>query len=273
MNANEITFGIEIECAIPSEVVNTIGLRLGAPHVGIQVPTLPNGWTAQRDGSLRGFGADMVAVEIVSPVLRGIEGINEVRQVVAALNTWGAAINSSTGLHVHVGVQKDAEKIQKLVRLTAQHEKAIFATTGSKLRERNQFCAPIVAALEPLKKMTDIREINNTGGRYKLLNLTNLVSCGKSTAEFRAFGGTLNITKILGYIQVCVGLVEKAWTTKNTPAYQRTEQPATGVASVNRMVSVLGWTRNGGFGVIDGSSIPAIKKEFSRLAVKYDSAE
>jgi hypothetical protein len=272
MNANEITFGIEIECAIPSETVHQIGLRLGAPHVGIQVPTLPNGWTAQRDGSIRGFAANMIAVEIVSPVLQGIQGINDVRHVVAALKSWGAEVNSSTGLHIHVGVKKDAEKIQKLVRLTAQHEKAIFATTGSKLRERNMFCAPIVASLEPLKKMNDISQINLTGSRYKLLNLTNLCGGTKNTAEFRAFGGTLNITKILGYVQMCVGLVEKAWTTKNTPAYQRTEQPATGVASVNRMVSVLGWTRKGGFGVIDGNSIPAIKKEFSRLAVKYDAA-
>jgi hypothetical protein len=41
MNANELTFGIEIETIAPDSAVTSDGLRIGAYHHGIQVPYLP----------------------------------------------------------------------------------------------------------------------------------------------------------------------------------------------------------------------------------------
>ncbi len=46
MNANEIAFGIEFETTLPS----TDNTPIGPYHSGYQVPWLPTGWKAERDG-------------------------------------------------------------------------------------------------------------------------------------------------------------------------------------------------------------------------------
>ncbi len=49
MNANQIAFGIEFETTLP----DSDPTRVGGYHNGTQVPWLPNGWQAERDGSIR----------------------------------------------------------------------------------------------------------------------------------------------------------------------------------------------------------------------------
>ena len=43
MNANENTFGVEIETIAPDSAIRQHGLQIGAYHNGIQVPYLPAG--------------------------------------------------------------------------------------------------------------------------------------------------------------------------------------------------------------------------------------
>ena len=52
MNANDLTFGVEIETIAPDSAVRNDGLRIGSYKHGIQVPYLPAGWTAEADGSI-----------------------------------------------------------------------------------------------------------------------------------------------------------------------------------------------------------------------------
>jgi hypothetical protein len=47
--------------------------------------------------------AAWVPCELVSPVLKGRDGLLEVARVLTALNTLPIEVNKSTGLHVHVG--------------------------------------------------------------------------------------------------------------------------------------------------------------------------
>src|SRR5262245_33404466 len=101
IDVNDLTFGIEIETAMPHGVV-----RVGGYHYGTQVPQLPEGWKAERDGSIR-CPAGHEACEIVSPVLKGDDGIRQVVQVLAWLKSAGAQVNRSTGFHVHVGWNAD----------------------------------------------------------------------------------------------------------------------------------------------------------------------
>ena len=91
--AAEITFGVEIECFLPRGSV-----RIGAYHAGIELGgRFPRGWNAQRDGSLQTSLAGYEAVEIVSPVLQGREGLEQVRQVAALLEEMQAKVNRSCG--------------------------------------------------------------------------------------------------------------------------------------------------------------------------------
>jgi Putative amidoligase enzyme len=86
MNANDLTFGIEIETIAPESAVRDEGLRIGAYKRGIQVPYLPAGWKAERDGSINnGHGGH--PCEIVSPILQGPDGLAQVAEVLKALET------------------------------------------------------------------------------------------------------------------------------------------------------------------------------------------
>src|SRR4051812_34973032 len=106
MNANELTFGIEIECYVPASLVQNGTLLIGGYHYGTQVAALPLGWNAQRDGSLRSVGRGRVGVEIVSPILKGADGIQQVKKVCQWLRSIGATVRKECGFHVHVGFDR-----------------------------------------------------------------------------------------------------------------------------------------------------------------------
>lgn len=137
MDANETTFGIEIESTIP-----TGALPVGSYTNGATSDLLPAGWTVKYDSSIRA-GRGRQGAEIVSPVLKGADGLRQIKAVCQTLNQLGARVNRSCGLHVHVGYEHDMTKIQRLTNLVANFEKAIYASTGTVNRERNHFARPI----------------------------------------------------------------------------------------------------------------------------------
>src|SRR5262249_3394292 len=134
----ELTFGVEFEVTLPAGVC-----LVGGYHNGIQVPQLPQGWRAERDGSIHTIRGRMAA-EIVSPILKGVDGLRQIKAVCDWLNSVGARVNQSTGFHVHVGFNSvDVEGLRRLVNLVANFEKALFASTGTHNRETNRFCRPV----------------------------------------------------------------------------------------------------------------------------------
>lgn len=280
MKANKATFGIELETFVDETTAAANGLNVGPYHRGIQVSYLPDGWTACRDGSIEG-GAGTLACEIVSPILQGADGLRQVVEVVKALRGKGHKVNATCGVHVHVGfaTATDAD-LNRLIQTVSYLEKAIFATTGTKNRERGDFCKGLrrfgnpTAARDALKR-----------DRYSVLNICNLKSLtGKKTVEFRAFSGSLNPVKIAGWIQMVLGIIERATTTKRLPAWE--PRPATGgwrksgvgQTDVERLFGFLGWgdgyrrLKGRSFGLLDDVvSEDRIKAEFRRLARKYDA--
>ena len=96
----------------------------------------------------------------------------------------------------------------RLISLVGNHERAIFASTGTRRREQTIYTKQI-------KQYGDKDNAKNKceADRYHLLNLTHLAR-GKNRIEFRAFAGTLNKTKVVGYLMMCLGLVELALNTK-----------------------------------------------------------
>jgi hypothetical protein len=281
MNANEMTFGIEIETAAPQSAVENDNLRIGAYHHGIQVPYLPAGWKAERDGSIRTDGG-YHACEIVSPILRGAEGLAQVAEVVGILEAKGHRVNVSCGVHVHVGWQRDwpAEALARLVTIVAYVERGLYAVTGTKNRERGTYCGG-VRKYGNDKDAKPVLDCN----RYHALNLTNLARGTRETVEFRVFSGSLSATKLVGWIQVCLGLVERATNGKRSPAW--TPKPlkggwkkaGEGASEAERLMGYLAW--GAGYARIHGGRqygwisdvVPqaAVKSEFRRLAAKYDT--
>ena len=285
MNANDIRFGIEFETTLPANDTTPIG----SYHGGTQVPWLPTGWKAERDSSIRTLAPNRKGCEFVSPILCGVQGVQEVEAALDAINAHGARVNFSTGVHVTVTFDGDAAALARLISLVGNHEKAIFASTGTRRRERAVYSKKIkqYGNKEDAKRRCE-------ADRYHLLNLTHLAR-GRNRIEFRAFAGTTNKTKVIGYLMMVLGLVELALNTRRCSDWDYTKKPGTkscwdrpgageGETELNRLFYRLGWTkgwykgalRDKKFGEIASDSFApdwkAIKTKLMELARKYDNA-
>lgn len=241
-SAADLTFGLEIECYIPEANIN---FRIGSYHNGIQVPTLPQGWKAERDSSIRP-PVGKVAVEFVSPILMGADGVRQVEFVLQWLRDMGAGCNESCGIHVHVG--SDKKTAQKLVGLVAQYEKALFAVSGQKGKTRaanNIFCRSMVANEAIRSAYAGRTQVMTVAGqsRYNILNLTNLLAGVRPAVEFRAFASTFKTEVVLGYIRICLGMVQVAATLKREVKFTSVlHKPTdTGVDHVRYLLLRLRW--------------------------------
>jgi hypothetical protein len=284
VNVNDLTFGVELEVTLP---VGTCAV--GGYHQGVQVPQLPPGWRAERDASIQA-GAGYTAAEIVSPVLKGADGLRQLKAVCDWLGGAGAKVNRSTGFHVHVGFDHhNGHALHRLVSLVANFEKALFAATGTHCREQGRYCRGIqgdhhfVTAF----RATRVARPGLCLDRYHVLNLTNLLGCGKPTVEFRVFAGTTSAVKAVGYVRLCLGIVEKAlalkklpkWVAKTPVESSPVHRNGEGQTALTRLFYALGWTKgreDHTFGDVQAEELPgveAVKKELMRLARKYDGGQ
>jgi hypothetical protein len=296
--ANELTFGIEIETTIPtSQPVN-----IGAYHRGAANSWLPTGWTVQRDCSIRpAYGYR--GIEVVSPILRGADGLKQIEQVMTALNERGCKTNRSCGTHVHIGTSRRGTQralwAANVINLVGQHETALYAASGTKNRERGQWCRPVTTnrsysyeaisadlrragASEALTRyMRDARM-----SRYSVLNLNHIHT--RSTVEFRCFSGTLSATKAKAWVSMTIAICEKALLAKRAPRFKKpTTSDVTyrgkgaGQKALKRFEYLTGWVLGRkdckaltveALGSMESNeALKAYRTELKRLVKKYDA--
>jgi hypothetical protein len=288
INISEVTFGIEIEACVPVGMVRDLNIRVGGYHRGIQVTQLPAGWNAQSDASIS-CPVGYVGIEFVSPKLQGEDGLRQIEQVCDWLNSIGAKVNNSTGLHVHVGVDSlDAAGLARLISLVSYYEKALYASTGTTSRETGSFCRSIKAKYAEVqqKKTADYRVLNNIASdhcdRYHILNLHPLASGQRQAVEFRVFAGTTSSLKIKAAVQICLALVHKAATSAKMSNWDakvsrnaKFAGKGEGWISLHYMLKRIGWIKTRStqevFGLIRTDEAKEYTKEMLRLADKYDS--
>jgi len=300
--AESYTWGVEIECFLPQSKVQELGISIGSYHHGYPLPhPFPQGWTADRDGSLLTDRRGYVAVEIVSPILKGRAGIEQVKEVCRILRSLEAAVNHTAAVHIHIGAQSVvgndftavAEWVAKLLYQTAMHETALYASTGSHRREngsyarsvkRQQQAADKVRKAPDRRKREALRDVVYGLDRYHTLNLTNILS-QKATVEWRAFAGTIEWTKMVGHICTCLALAERATETTrmdwDAVASEKTYQVnGRGLRELNRFFYLAGWTKGrrqvgqpememAGW-IADLKDLKPVMRELRRLARKYD---
>jgi hypothetical protein len=273
MNATEITYGIEIETTIPRGA-----LDVGSYHGGAAIPGLP-GWTAKSDSSIRA-GRGRQGCEFVSPVLKGADGIRQVKAAVAFIKSIDGRVNASCGVHVHVGFNKtDTDASQRLATLVANFEKAIFATTGTRNRENGGFCRP----LQRYGNVNDALRVAG-GNRYHVCNFAT----NKPTVEFRAFSASLDDKKIVSWIMLSVGVVERAlkaarptnWTAKPvSPTSPIARKGGEGQTALTRLFYQLGWIKGrqshtfGNVADVAPAELKGLKRKLMELARKYDAQQ
>jgi len=176
--------------------------------------------------------------EIVSPVLKGVDGVKELEMLFDELKNKlpkELRINNSTGLHLHFGYQlpHGVELGSLLMNLGRIEPYLGLLVSPSRMTdydpEDNSYALNIPnpyadswAELTRDRKVSDFSEDRDlralfdtieedeNPGRYLYANLTNLLDKdGIKTVEIRLHNGTLNRRKVLGWLSLWMQLLER----------------------------------------------------------------
>lgn len=239
MMPNDFTFGCEIEisrggasAADCYAALRAAGIK-AEHHRSAHLPrSNPQSWVVCPDGSCAG--------EIVSPILRGQDGLALLAKVCDTLLAAGATVDTSCGLHVHVGARNvlTIGQLQNLAKMFLRHEAAFDQILPPSRRNgSNRFCqrqgpsqfvgsndpasrlalADKLAAIDNARNVEALARIMNggyepgsayTGHRYFSLNFQAWMRIG--TLEFRQHSGTVESRKVVEWVKLIVGFVSRA---------------------------------------------------------------
>ncbi len=197
-------FGIEIEAYGVSRTELKRALEAAGIPVTIDTRTSQaTSWKITTDGSINGTET----FELVSPVLSGEQGLEDLKKVCQVLKRKNAKINKSCGLHVHVEVadfQVNDWKNLLINYLVLENEIDSFLPV-SRRSNNNNFCKSLkLSTLEQAKTkiqncstLVDMQTQVYNNRYYKV----NLHSYRKfRTVEFRHHAGSVEFEKISNWV-------------------------------------------------------------------------
>lgn len=253
----DLTFGIEIEFRRPSGYgvapldPETIAEALTAAGVPCRAETY-NHQTRRQWKLISDASSDR---ELVSPILRGEDGLRQVRDAMRVLRSLGCRVSSSEGMHVHIGASHlTAMQACQVAEGYARNRHLFDAVVARSRRAAEQegrggYCCPLredtlrsirrTAADFPTRLATE-----TLAGRTPRYSTVNFVALGAhGTIEFRQHQGSLNGTKATAWVRLLLGFFTAA-TAGDVPQYGTVREMAEafGVAapSVDFLVSRVG---------------------------------
>lgn len=190
-------------------------------------------WAQRKvDGQIEG-ATNEYRTEVVSPIL-SYDDIPKLQELVRTLRKAGALVNSSCGIHIHVGAEQFTPKtLRNLVNLMASKEDMIYHALQIDPIREGRYCqktdGTFLAKLnkkqpQTMAEFADIWYIQAPFGRNEHYNCSryhglNLhATFTKGTVEFRLFNGTLHAGEIKAYIQFCLALAHQSLTQKKASA-------------------------------------------------------
>lgn len=202
------TFGVEIEAHF-----DTSEIPISEYHSGRQAgKPLFSHWRAERDGSIFNGG------EIISPVLKGPDGVAEVLATMKVLRELEASVTGACGQHVHIGT---TARLGRLEILMGCLEDFAIGITGSFRRWGNSYTPRVKNRPDELSRLARNYHGSESDNLTPLLQSSGpLVEYGDrgivgrsqiGTTEFRYPPGTLNGTQFVlnhGFINLVTELAE-----------------------------------------------------------------
>ena len=203
--AKGYTFGVEIECLVPRD-----GVARAASANGLSYQYERYNHNDSRDHFKFTTDSSIIGenpIECVSPVLSSKGGFAELKKCCKTLNEAGAAVNRSTGLHVHIGAADLTDKQYVRVFINYQKlERVIDSFMARSRRARNsQYCDTLLdhSFTEDMSKM-DVSIALSC--RYHKVNAQSYYA--HKTIEFRQHQGSTDFKKISAWVKFCAKLVE-----------------------------------------------------------------
>jgi hypothetical protein len=199
-------FGVEIEAYNCDR--NRLAQELREAGIEVAVEEYnhetKNHWKLVTDGSLTGNES----FELVSPILEGEAGLQELQKVCWVLDFCDARVNDSCGLHVHMDAADfTIETWQNLV-ITYRRLESTIDSFMPNSRRHNMYCQSLKDFSEQRIRRTQnlmqLREVFH-GDRYHKLNL-EAYACHR-TVEFRQHSGTIDFIKMENWIRFVANMI------------------------------------------------------------------
>ena len=193
-------FGIEIEAYNCTREKLASELRQAGISVAVEGYNhndYRDHWKLVTDGSLTGTQT----FELVSPILHGEQGLEELEKVCWVLDLCNVKVNESCGLHIHMDAADfDIHTWQNLA-ITYKRLEGIIDGFMPRSRRNNRYCKTLSGISEDsirrARTITDLRRVFRND-RYHKVNLESYVR--HQTVEFRQHGGTTNFTKMSAWV-------------------------------------------------------------------------
>lgn len=214
---DDFTFGVELEIVAP---IKSYSMAHKLSVAGFST------WQVKHDGSLRSspeFNCPN-CMEIISPILRGEDGIAKLHGVLTLIKDLGSRVNISCGMHVHVGVRGlQPTQVRKIAIAFLNNEHNFDALVATSRRSGNQYCKSnrivaerSLASLPTARTIQALGSVMNGGNasqhynsyRYYKLNFQSFVHHG--TIEFRQHAGTVESAKACAWVRLITGFCANA---------------------------------------------------------------
>lgn len=202
-------------------------------------------WKAERDGSLGGYG-----VEIVSPVLYDTpDNWRQLEKTTEILRRHGAKVTNRCGGHIHIGIAPLDHRTyswQRLARIGVSFERQFYRMGGADSESYRQSGQPGQhrgsSYAKPLERISFGGNAEATAARrqisserYKIFNTTNIDHMNprlrKPAVEMRYPNGSIDHRQIQAQIQVANAVVHQAAAIRNdspqsefTPRFSETSR-------------------------------------------------
>ena len=194
-------FGVEIEAYNCTRERLVHELR----EAGIEVNSeaynhhLRSRWKQVTDSSLNGNDT----FELVSPILVGEDGLEELEKVCWVLDACNVKINGSCGLHVHMSAEDFSITTWQNLLLSYKHAEIEIDKfmPVSRRGNNNNFCTSLCRfSDERIRSARNIEELQNLfPTRYMKVNLK--AYSRHKTVEFRQHSGTISFTKMENWVR------------------------------------------------------------------------
>ena len=225
-------FGVEIEAYNCTR--DCLARELTAAGISVQVEGYnhtdhTDHWKLVTDASLHGNNT----FELVSPILHGEQGLEELEKVCWVLDLCDVKVNDSCGLHVHMDTAEFDLQTWKNLILTYKRLEGVIDHFMPRSRRNNTYCKRLTAiteaAINRASTISDLRAAFSNN-RYHKVNLEAYAR--HRTVEFRQHGGSTNFTKMSAWIHFLAkmitfakqGMVNVGTTLQNIPFLTESEK-------------------------------------------------
>ncbi len=167
---------------------------------------------------------DDFKTEVVSPILT-YDDMECLQELVRDFKKAGAFVNSSCGIHIHVGAERFVpQTLRNIVNIIASKEDILYKSLQID-QERLRYCRKTNEQLietinkkkpqtmEALKTIWYAEDPHKTKEHYNQTRYHGLnlhATFTKGTIEFRLFNATLHAGEIKAYIQFCLAVTNQA---------------------------------------------------------------